>query len=110
MKLLSCYESIGYSTVRVYNFAYHEDETFELFCDFNNLHIQQGFRGYPGAFAFFIMTDTAPLYMEVMLDEKICFDANTVYAIQVPFNVFGEQGIMIEALFGNENLVVLQYK
>lgn len=100
MKLFSLNFNVDYCTVHIYDLAYNLDETFEIFCQFSKVHGNQGFRGFPGAFAFFIMTDAAPLYMEVMLDEEVCFDANTLYAIQVPFNVISDQGVTIENVYG----------
>ncbi|MEQ1738988.1 MAG: competence protein ComJ [Methyloglobulus sp.] len=105
MKILSYFSYIDYGTVYVYDTTYYEEG--EKPCFFKDVHGSQGFFAWPGMFVFFIITDNSPIHIDVFINEQAHFDERTIRAIQVPFKVIGDEGMVVEPLMGESRSLAI---
>ncbi|NOU22141.1 MAG: hypothetical protein HOO93_10195, partial [Methyloglobulus sp.] len=67
----------------------------------------QGFFGFPGFFVFDIITENSVIHIDVYLDEPVQLSDDTIRAIQVPFTVAGDDGIVVEPLMGQSRTIAI---
>lgn len=105
MKILSYFSFVDYGTVYVFDPAYYVEG--ERPCDFQDIHMEQGFFAWPGMFVFFLLTSESVIHIDVYLDEPVQLSNDTIRAIQVPFKVIGDEGIVVEPLMGESRFFAL---
>jgi hypothetical protein len=105
MKIFSSFALFSYRTLYIFDPARYIEH--ERPCDFKQLHIDQNFFAWPGMFVFFLITDNGTMHIDVFKDEPARFNEKTICAIEVPFTVMGDDGIVVEPLMGENRAIPL---
>jgi hypothetical protein len=105
MKIFSSFALFSYRTLYVFDPAYYVEH--ERPWEIKQHHEDQGFLAWPGMFNFSLITDNGSMHIDVFKDEPPRFNEKTILAIEVPFTVIGDDGIVVEPLMGESRAIPL---
>lgn len=105
MKILSYFSLICYGTVYVYTPAHSAE--LERPREVNETPQDQGFFGFPGFFVFDIITENSLIHIDAFINEPMQLGDDTIRAIQAPFKVIGDEGIVVEPLMGESRTIAI---